>query len=300
MKKRKRGGIAMKEIENRTFPTERALYRAKDIRLISCRFAGEEDGESALKETENVELISCLLDLRYPLWHGKNLMIKNSEMTSSCRAALWYSSRICIEDSRMDGIKALRECEDIEMKRTDIFSPEFGWKSRNIEGSDLSVESEYLFFEARNIRLHGLKFKGKYSFQYVKNVEIVDSELDTKDAFWHAENVVVRNSTVKGEYLAWYSENVTFIDCTIIGTQPLCYAKKLTLIRCRCVRCDLAFEYSDVDADLIGSIDSIKNPRSGTIVVDEAKELIFTSDSVYPPLGKVIQRKERISPEERR
>jgi len=290
----------MKEIENRTFSEERALYHAKDLRLKNCRFAGEEDGESALKETENIELISCFLDLRYPLWHGKNLRIVDSRMTSSCRAALWYSSRISIEDCRMNGIKALRECEEIEMKGTSVVSPEFGWKSRNIVGNDLSIESEYLFFEARNLRLNGLKFKGKYSFQYVKDVEIADSELDTKDAFWHAKNVVIRNSTVKGEYLAWYSENVTFIDCTIIGTQPLCYCKKLTLIRCRCVSCDLAFEYSDVDADLIGSIDSIKNPRSGTIAVDEAKELIYTSDSVYPPLGKVIQRKETLSSEERR
>ena len=128
-------------------------------------------------------------------------------------------------------------------------------------------------FESSNIKFTNVDFKGKYSFQYVQNAEIDDCVLDTKDA----KNVTVRNSVVKGEYLAWYSENVTFINCTITGTQPLCYCKGLTLINCKTEGCDLAFEYSDVKADIVGRIDSVKNPKSGEITADEIGETVLES-----------------------
>ena len=70
-------------------------------------------------------------------------------------------------------------------------------------------------------------------------------------------------SVVKGEYLGWYSENLTLEKCRITGTQPLCYCKNLRLIECTMENTDLSFEYSEVDADIIGHIDSVKNPRSG-------------------------------------
>ena len=40
------------------------------------------------------------------------------------------------------------------------------------------------------------------------------------------------------------------------------------------IDCDLAFEYSDVDASIIGHVDSIKNPKSGKIVLDSVGEII--------------------------
>ena len=79
---------------------------------------------------------------------------------------------------------------------------------------------------------------------------------------------------VKGEYLAWYCQNVTFENCTIIGTQPLCYCKKLKLINCRMENADLAFERSDVQANITSAVLSIKNPLSGRIIVKEVKEII--------------------------
>ena len=51
--------------------------------------------------------------------------------------------------------------------------------------------------------------------------------------------------------------------------------------------CDLAFEYSEVNADIVGNIISIKNPKSGKIKVDSVDEII-NGDSVMPVKGKVI------------
>ena len=129
-------------------------------------------------------------------------------------------------------------------------------------------------FESKDVEIDNLKMNGKYSFQYMKNLHIENSNLDTKDAFWHSKNIVVENSFVKGEYLGWFIENLTFINCTIEGTQPLCYAKNLKLINCKMINCNLAFEYSDVNADIKGKIDSVKNPKSGIITADIIGEII--------------------------
>ena len=123
----------------------------------------------------------------------------------------------------------------------------------------------------------------------MENLELENCELDTKDAFRHTKNVTVKDSTVKGEYLAWFSDGLTLINCKIIGTQPLCYCKNLKLINCTMEDTDLAFEYSDVDADIKGNVLSIKNPKSGTIIVDSVGEII-NEDSIMDVNGKVIIR----------
>ncbi len=82
---------------------------------------------------------------------------------------------------------------------------------------------------------------------------------------------------MKGKYSFQY--NVTFENCTIIGTQLLCYCRGLRLIDCKMIGTDLSFEKSEVDARIIGSIDSIKNPTSGTISADEIKDIIMDSEN---------------------
>ena len=47
----------------------------------------------------------------------------------------------------------------------------------------------------------------------------------------------------------------------------------LVLRDCRLVNTTLAFEYSSVDADVRGTIDSVFNPSSGTIRADYINEL---------------------------
>ncbi len=273
-------------IENLTFGEERALYNLKDAEVKSCTFAGEEDGESALKECRNVKIESCKFSLRYPLWHAKGYELRNSDMDSSVRAPIWYSDNGIILNSRINGIKCLRECKNTVIDNTEIVSDEFGWICDGVKLNDVSIESQYLFFRTNNIKANNLKMKGKYSFQYTENLLIENSYLDTKDAFWHAKNVTVRNSTVKGEYLAWFSDGLTLENCHIIGTQPLCYCKNLTLINCTMEGTDLGFEYSDVKAVIIGNIMSVKNPASGYINADSIGELIY-EDSIIQSNCKV-------------
>ena len=264
----------MNIVENITMDNERALYGSSDITVINCRFEGPADGESALKESSNVTVKNSYFNLRYPFWHVHGLDVDSSEMTDKCRAALWYSDNIKISGTKLHGIKALRECRDIEITGSSIVSPEFGWSVNNLKMSDVTAESEYFLMRSYNISLDNFKLTGKYSFQYDENLTITNSELNTKDAFWHAKNVTVENSFINGEYLGWYSENLTLINCTIKGTQPLCYCKGLKLINCKMIDCDLAFERSEVEASITTPVISIKNPLSGRISVPAVDEII--------------------------
>ena len=277
-------------IENKTYDEERALYNLKDTEVRNCTFAGPKDGESVLKETRNIKVIDSKFSLRYPLWHAKGYELINSSFDENTRAPIWYSHDGLIDKCNLNGIKLLRECTNTKVTNSNIISPEFGWKCNNIEMKDTKITSEYIFLDSKNIKLENVEFQGKYSFQYVENLEIEKSSLDTKDAFWHSKNVTVRDSIIKGEYLAWFSDGLTLINCKIIGTQPLCYCKNLKLINCTMEACDLAFEYSDVEADIKGHVDSIKNPKSGTITVDSVGEII-NKDSIMEVKGKIIIRK---------
>ena len=274
-------------IEDKRFGEERALYHSVGVGIRRCRFEGEEDGESALKESRDLSVESCFFDLRYPFWHTEGVALSDCQLTENCRAAFWYDRDTTVRESRLHGIKAFRECKGVVLEHCDVISPEFGWRSRDVKVKDSSIEGEYAFFEARDLLISGMTFKGKYSFQYVKNLVIRDSKLATKDAFWHAENVTVINSEVSGEYLGWYSKNLTLIGCHVSGTQPLCYCKGLRLIDCTTDGCDLAFEYSDVKASVKGRIESVKNPRRGRIWLDEVGEII-REDAVRDCRAKIF------------
>lgn len=283
-----------KQVSNQIFDEERSLYNIKNTEVVNCRFEGPADGESVLKEGRNYIVKDCSFSLRYPMWHAKRFELLNSEMDDKTRAPLWYSNNGKIENCRINGIKCLRECKNIKINGCHIVSPEFGWRCKNVNINDSMIDSMYFLFETKNVEINRLKMSGKYSFQYMKNLRITNSELDTKDAFWHSKNILVENSVVKGEYLGWFSENLTLVNCKIIGTQPLCYCKNLKLINCEMIDTDLAFEYSDVDADIKGHIISVKNPKSGVITADSVGEII-REEAIMPCHGEVfIRQKNRI------
>ena len=242
--------------------------------MRNCHFGGPVDGESALKESSNFEVVDSVFDMRYVLWHDRNFVLRNVTLNEPTRAPLWYDHHGLIEDSKLHSIKNIRECLDITLRRCDIDSDEFGWKCSALTLEDCKLNSVYGLLDSKNVTLRRVNSTGKYVLQYVENALIEDCTIDTKDCLWHARNVTIKNSTISSEYLAWYSDGLTFINCNIISTQPLCYCKNLKLIDCTMETCDRAFEYSDVDATIKGHIESITNPRSGTIRADSIGEII--------------------------
>lgn len=278
-------------ITGKTFDEERALYGVQGVVVKDCAFDGPADGESAFKESREVTVEGCFFNLRYPFWHDHGLTIRDCEMTEACRAALWYSEKVEISDSKLHGIKALRECGNVKMRGCDIISPEFGWSVRGMDMEDCTVQSEYFMMRSDHMHFCDVHMKGKYSFQYIEDSVFENCIFDTKDAFWHAKNITVRNSVVRGEYLAWYSENITFENCKIIGTQPLCYCKNLRLVDCEMVDTDLSFERSEVEAALTTPVVSIKNPLSGHIYVPAVGEIIRDIEEAK---GEIMIQKEGV------
>lgn len=276
-------------IKNKKTDEERALYNTVHADVQNCTFAGPADGESALKECRFVNITNCDFRLRYPIWHCENFTLSGSTLWETCRAPLWYCKDGKIADCTILGVKSLRECDRIQVEKCVFHSEEVGWFCRGLKMFETTVTSDYFLLNSRDVQLQNFELNGKYSFQYTQNISVCDSTLNTKDAFWHAHNVTVKSCKVAGEYLGWYSDGLTFVDCEISGTQPLCYCKNLRLINCTMTNCDLAFEYSDVQADVRGHIDSVKNPLSGKICADSIGEIIH-EHPVYPCSGVVKTR----------
>ena len=53
----------MEEYREQTFDDERALYGKTGVKLIDCRFDGPADGESALKESRDIEVQDNVINL---------------------------------------------------------------------------------------------------------------------------------------------------------------------------------------------------------------------------------------------
>ncbi len=252
-------------IANKTYEGERPLYYARNILMDQVSIL---DGESALKETKNVEAVNCRFEGKYPFWESEGVIIRHCHFTEAARAALWYNRDVQISNTLIEAPKTLREMRHFRLENVQIpKAVETMWRCSDfeIDGAEIR-EAEYLFFCSHDFIIKNLKMTGKYSFQYCKNVEIRNSELLTKDAFWETENITVYDSVISGEYLGWYSKNLHLVRCHITGTQPLCYAQGLVLEDCTFGEdADLAFEYSEVQATVLNVIPSVKNPTTGRI-----------------------------------
>ena len=272
----------MKTISHAEFGGERPLYCEKGLRLEHVTVHA---GESALKETADIEAVHCRFEGKYPFWCCEGFRIRESLFTEGARAALWYSRDCLMEDCRVEAPKMFREMDGVRIRRVDLpNAAETFWDCRHVDLEDVRVEKgDYLFMHSSGIRVRRLKLQGNYSFQYARDVEIRDSDLQTKDAFWEAENVTVYDSVINGEYLGWYSRNLRLVRCRIGGTQPLCYAEGLVLEDCSFeTDADLAFEYSGVHARILNEVPSVKNPRTGEIRAKGYGEIILDANIKAP------------------
>lgn len=272
----------MEVIRDKEFGGERPLFATHDLQLENVTIHA---GESALKECSNIEAVNCRFEGKYPFWHVDGFEVKNCLFTEGARAALWYSRDLRMTDTRVEAPKMFREMDGIYLQNVQIpDAQETLWHCRNAVLKNVQVErADYLFMHSENIRIEDYRQQGNYSFQYCKNVEIRNAVIHSKDAFWGTENVTVYDSVLDGEYLGWHSKNLRLVNCRISGTQPLCYARDLVLENCTMADdCDLAFEYSDVEATIDGPVRSVKNPRSGSITAESYGDIISDGNAKAP------------------
>ena len=280
--------LKMKVYQNQFFEGERPLFAEKNLALDHVRFY---PGESALKHSENVQISQCNFMGKYPLWHSANVNIHDTEFQVYARAAIWYTRHLHMQNCRVDAPKMFRECSELDILETTFSdAQETLWNCTSVKLERVTMEkADYVFMNGRELEVRNFDLQGNYSFQGAKNVTIHDSKLQSKDAFWHAENVTVYDSLIEGEYLGWHSKNLTLINCTIIGEQPLCYAQNLKLVNCQLFDAELGFEYSTVEADIKGTIQSIKNPAGGRIKAFRIDEIIIDENCINPGACEIIQ-----------
>lgn len=272
----------MEIIKDQYLEGERPLYARHGLRIENVTIG---PGESSLKEGSDLEAEDCEFKGKYPFWECKHVTIKNCIFREGGRAAIWYSKDIEMADCLVEAPKMFRRISDLKLENVKFPNAlETFWDCKDIEAKNLEADKgDYIFMHGSDIKIDGFRLQGNYSFQYAKDVVIRNADMDTKDAFWEAEDVTVYDSRINGEYLGWYSKNLHLVNCKIGGTQPLCYCENLVLENCVFEEdADLAFEYSDVEASLIGPVTSVKNPRTGRINADSYGEIILDGNIKAP------------------
>lgn len=272
----------MELIRNKSYGGERPLFASRDLRLENVVIL---PGESALKECSNIEAVSCEFQGKYPFWHVDGFRVENCTFREGARAALWYSRRLVMKDTRVEAPKMFREMEDLTLENVVIpDAQETLWHCKGTRLKNVEVvNADYLFMHSSDISIEDYRQQGNYSFQYCRNVEIRNAVIHSKDAFWGTEDVTVYNSEIHGEYLGWHSHRLRLVNCRISGTQPLCYATDLVMENCTMdADCDLAFECSTLQATICSRITSVKNPRSGSIKAEGYGEIIIDKNLKVP------------------
>lgn len=268
----------MEEIRQSFLTGERSLFKQNNLKIYDSTFA---DGESPLKHSSNIELYRSMFKWKYPLWYSKNISLKDCTLFEMARAGIWYTENISIEDSIIEAPKNFRRSKGINL--TNVSFPnaeETLWNCDNIKLNNVTAKGNYFAMNSQNIVIDKLSLVGNYSFDGVKNVEVHNSKLLSKDAFWNSENVTVYNSFISGEYLGWNAKNLTLVNCTIESLQGMCYIENLVMKSCRLLNTTLAFEYSTVNAEIDGKIDSVLNPSGGIIRATYIDKLIVEKDKV--------------------
>ncbi len=278
----------MKIIKRGYYVGERPLFGERDLVLEDTIFT---DGESPLKESADIKLYGCMFKWKYPLWYSKNIYAKNCVWFEMARAGVWYTDNVTVEDCQIEAPKNFRRCRGVRLKNVSLpNAAETLWSCRDVTLEQATVKGDYLAMNSEDMKIDGLTLYGNYPFDGAKNVEIRNSRLISKDAFWNSENVTVRDSFISGEYLGWNAKNLTLINCTVESLQGLCYIDNLIMKNCKLINTTLAFEYSTVEADITGGIDSVLNPSGGRITADSIGELIVEKDKVDPSKTVVVCR----------
>ena len=258
------------------------MFESHDLRLENVIIRA---GESAIKECSNIEAVDCRFEGNYPFWHVHGFVIDRCFFDVGGRSALWYSDHLKMTNTRIDAPKMFREMDGIRLENVRLpFAQETLWHCRNVRLRNVRVDKgDYIFMHGENIRIEDYAQRGNYSFQYCRNVVIRNAVINSKDAFWNTEDVTVYDSEINGEYLGWHSKRLRLVNCKISGTQPLCYATDLVLENCTMADdCDLAFEYSTLQAAIDGPVRSVKNPRSGSVTAESYGEVILDGNVKAP------------------
>ena len=277
----------MNQYEQQKFTGERALFQSSDMEFNYCTFA---DGESPLKESQNLTIRNSLFQWKYPLWYCNHVVVEDSVLFDMARAGIWYTNDISMKNMTIEAPKSFRRCHGLILDTVNMpNASETLWNCTDVFMKQVTAQGDYFAMNCSDMEIDGFTLVGNYSFDGVKNLTIRNAKLLSKDAFWNAENVTVYDSFISGDYLGWNSKNVTFVNCTIESLQGMCYMENVVMKNCKLMNTDLTFEYSTVDAQIDSPVVSVKNPISGSISAESIGEIIFDNPQMQQENTTIIQ-----------
>ena len=272
--------------QGRIFSGERALFMSRRLHIVDSIFA---DGESPLKESQDIVVENSSFQWKYPLWYCRNISVKNSSFVNMARAGIWYSEDVTLTDCLYEAPKGLRRVNGLRLDHVNFTqASETLWNCSRVEMNHVTARGDYFGMGSSNLKIDNFNLAGNYSFDGCENVEVHNAKMISKDSFWNCKNVKVSDSYISGEYIGWNSENVSFVNCTIESLQGFCYMKNVVLRNCKLLNTTLSFEYSTVDAEVMTEIDSVKNPLSGKISSRGIRELIFDDPNIDSSKTSII------------
>lgn len=281
----------MKKSIRQYYTGERALFASKDLHLIEATF---DDGESPLKESRNLLIDNSIFRWKYPLWYCNDVVVNDSTLFDTARAGIWYTNNITFNNCVIEAPKTFRRSRGITLNNVTIpNAAETLWNCTDITLNRVTANGTYFAMNCKNVTAEDFVLTGDYCFDGAENITIRHAKLLSKDSFWNSRNVTVYDSFISGEYLAWNSENLTLINCTIESLQGLCYIKNLKLINCTLINTTRAFEYSTVDAQVVGHIESVVNPLSGRIVADSIGSVTLDGNCVDVNATEIITKESK-------
>lgn len=278
--------MAKQSVTGQYLTGERAGFAWHDTDITDSVFA---DGESPLKHSQGITAQRTVFEWKYPLWYSKDATLTDSALLETARSGPWYCDGLTLRHVLVAAPKTFRRSkrivlEDVQMPQAD----ETLWWCDDIKMDHVTACGDYFAMNSSHIEANDLTITGNYAFDGGHDIEISNAKLLSKDAFWNCRDVVVRDSIIVGEYLGWNSQNLTFTNCLIESLQGLCYIDNLVLRDCRLINTTLAFEYSTVDAEIEGSIDSVFNPAGGVIKADSIGELTLDANRVNPDATTIV------------
>ena len=104
-------------IRNEKFGGERPLFATHDLRLEKVTIT---DGESGIKQCQNIEAYDCKFYGKYPWWHVDGAKIDNCYFALGSRSAIWYTNDLVMTNSRIDGPKFFREMKNLTLENVEI------------------------------------------------------------------------------------------------------------------------------------------------------------------------------------
>lgn len=100
----------MREIRQEYLTGERALFQGNDLEIYDTIFA---EGESPLKESQNIKLYGSMFKWKYPLWYSKHITLEDCTLFDMARAGIWYTDDITVRNTLIEAPKNFRRTSNI-------------------------------------------------------------------------------------------------------------------------------------------------------------------------------------------